>query len=171
MTRGGAVANAPAPGGTETVEHEVRVAAAPEVVFEYFTDPAKLVRWMGAEATLDPRPGGVCRLEINGSVMLGEFVQVAFPWRIVFTWGWERRLFDVPPQSTAVEVSFTADGEDTLVRLTHCRLPEGALAFHRAGWRNYLARLSVAAAGGDPGPDPWADRAVVGRAIRDGMQD
>ncbi len=41
------------------VEHEVRVAATPERVFDYFTDPAKMVMWMGIEATLDPRPGGV----------------------------------------------------------------------------------------------------------------
>jgi uncharacterized protein YndB with AHSA1/START domain len=27
------------PDGTETVEHEVSVAARPEVVFEFFTDP------------------------------------------------------------------------------------------------------------------------------------
>lgn len=157
------------PGETETVEHQVRVDASPEVVFEYFTDPAKLVRWMGADATLDPRPGGVCRVDINGAVMLGEFVQVAFPWRIVITWGWEQRLFEVPPQSTAVEVSLTPDGEGTVVRLTHCRLPAGALPFHTAGWRHYMERLAVAAGGGEPGPDPWADTAEVGRAVREAI--
>ena len=41
------------------IEHEIRIAAAPEIVFAHFTDPAKMVRWMGTEATLDPRPGGV----------------------------------------------------------------------------------------------------------------
>jgi uncharacterized protein YndB with AHSA1/START domain len=50
------------PRETSVVEHEVRVAARPETVFAYFTDPARMVRWMGAEALLDPRPGGVCRI-------------------------------------------------------------------------------------------------------------
>jgi uncharacterized protein YndB with AHSA1/START domain len=155
-----------APGGAEDVTHEVRVPAPPEVVFEYFTDPSKLVRWMGLEATLDPRPAGIYRLDINGAVVLGEFVEVDFPSRLVFTWGWERELFEVPPQSTSVEVSFTPDGEDTVVRLAHRRLPAGAVAFHRAGWRHYMERLVLAAAGRDPGRDPFADTAVVVRAIR-----
>jgi len=33
-----------------------------QAIYDYFTDPAKMVRWMGAEATLDPRPGGVFRI-------------------------------------------------------------------------------------------------------------
>jgi uncharacterized protein YndB with AHSA1/START domain len=154
------------PGATERIQHEVRVEAAPEVVFEYFTDPSKLVRWMGSEATLDPRPGGVCRFDINGSKMIGEYVQVDFPWRLVFTWGWQNRLFDVVEQSTAVEVAFSADGDDTIVRLTHCRLPQGAVAFHRAGWGHYLERLATVASGRDPEPDPWRDVSVVMEAIR-----
>jgi uncharacterized protein YndB with AHSA1/START domain len=155
------------PGATERIQHEVRVDAPPEDVFEYFTDPAKLVRWMGSDATLDPRPGGVCRFEINGAKMIGEYVQVDFPWRIVFTWGWEARLFEVGEQETGVEVSFTADGDGTIVRLTHCRLPHGAVAFHSAGWGHYLERLAVAATGHDPGPDPWADVSVAVQAIQE----
>src|SRR4051812_36858296 len=156
------------PAATELVEHEVRVAAPPEVVFEYFTDPAKLVRWMGSDATLDPRPGGVCRFDVNGSVMIGRFERVEFPSKLTFTWGWELELFEVPPQSTAVEVSFEPDADGTVVRLAHSRLPAGeAAAFHRAGWRNYLERLRVVAAGGAVGADPWADLTVVERDMRD----
>ena len=154
------------PGATERIQHEVRVEAAPEEVFDYFTDPSKLVRWMGSEATLDPRPGGVCRFDINGSKMVGEYVQVDFPWRIVFTWGWESGLLEVGEQATAVEVSFTADGEGTVVRLTHSRLPHGAVAFHRAGWGHYLERLATVAAGVDPGTDPWQDPMHVLRAMQ-----
>src|SRR2546426_5823171 len=72
------------------IEHEVRVAASPDSVFEYFTDPVKMVQWMGTQATLDPRPGGVCRVDPAGhAAVLGEFVEVDRPRRIVFTWGWE----------------------------------------------------------------------------------
>jgi uncharacterized protein YndB with AHSA1/START domain len=140
------------------VEHEVRVAASPDSVFEYFIDPAKMVLWMGIEATLDPRPGGVCRINPSGqATMLGEFVGVDRPRRIVFTWGWETAQFKTPPQSTLVEVSLTPEGEETVVRLAHRRLKPELVALHRAGWAHYLARLALAASGADPGRDPWRD--------------
>jgi uncharacterized protein YndB with AHSA1/START domain len=151
------------------VEHEVRVAASPDSVFEYFTDPAKMVQWMGTEATLDPRPGGVCRINPSGqATMLGEYIEVDRPRRIVFTWGWETALFKTPPQSTLVEVSLTRDGEDTVVRLAHRRLKPEAVALHRAGWQHYLPRLALAASGGDPGRDPWRDLALNVEELRAG---
>jgi uncharacterized protein YndB with AHSA1/START domain len=74
------------PRATEAIEHEISVAARPETVFSYFTDPAKLAAWMGRSATLDPRPGGVCRVEINdASVMPGKFEVVEPYSRIRFT--------------------------------------------------------------------------------------
>jgi hypothetical protein len=81
------------------------------------------------------------------------------------TWGWEQELFGVAPQSTEVEVSFTPDGDGTVVRLMHSRLPAGAQVFHRVGWTHYLPRLAMAAAGSDPGPDPFADPNVVMQAL------
>jgi uncharacterized protein YndB with AHSA1/START domain len=163
------MADVPAqPSGTERVyEYETRVAASPETVFGFFTDPAKMVQWMGTEATLDPRPGGVCRINPSGhSVMSGEFVEVDPPHRIVFTWGWEMEMFGAPPKSTIVEVSLTPDGEETVLRLTHRRLPPQSLGFHRAGWDHYLPRLERVAAGVDPGPDPWRDLETATKAIR-----
>jgi uncharacterized protein YndB with AHSA1/START domain len=149
------------------VEHEVRVAASPDRIFDYFTDPAKMVMWMGTEATLDPRPGGVCRINPSGqAAMLGEFVELDRPRRIVFTWGWETTLLKTPPQSTVVEVSLTPDGDDTLVRLAHRRLPREVVAVHRAGWQHYLARLALAASGAEPGRDPWRDLPLSIEALR-----
>ena len=147
---------------TETAtEHEVRVRASPETVFEFFTDPHKIIQWMGTEATLDPRPGGVCRVNPSGqAAMLGEFVELDPPRRIVLTWGWENVLFQTPPQSTLVEVRFAPDGADTVVSLSHRRLKPEMLALHRAGWTHYLPRLALVAAGRDPGRDPWRDMAI-----------
>jgi uncharacterized protein YndB with AHSA1/START domain len=144
-----------APSGTDVLEHDVLVTASPETVFSYFTDPAKLVRWMGDEATLDPRPGGVCRIAFGrgASVALGEFVEVVPYSRVVFSWGWETELLALPPASTMVEVTLSREGDGTRVRLTHRRLPEASVAFHRLGWTHYLPRLAVVASGGDPGPD------------------
>jgi uncharacterized protein YndB with AHSA1/START domain len=154
------------PGATSVIEHELRIAAQPEVVFEFFTDPAKMVRWMGVEATLDPRPGGVCRIRTNDEgVMLGKFLQVDPPWRLVFTMGWEKEVLLLAPESTAIEVSLTPDGDGTILRFTHTKLPPVVAEPHRVGWKHYLDRLAVAATGGDPGPDPWLDVVEARRAM------
>jgi len=50
---------------SELVEREIRIEAPPSVVFEFLTDPAKMVRWMGTEAVLEPWPGG--RYYVNPS--------------------------------------------------------------------------------------------------------
>ena len=160
----------PAPSsGTEGIlEYETRIAASPEVVFEFFTDPTKMVQWMGTEATLDPRPGGVCRINPNGhAVMSGEFLEVDRPRRIVFTWGWENEQYTTPPQSTVVEVSLTREGEETIVRLVHRRLQPGAVAFHGAGWEHYLPRLAAVASGGEAAVDPWRELAVALKELRE----
>ena len=39
------------------VECSVTVEAEPDTVFPYFTDPARIVQWMGSRATLRPEPG------------------------------------------------------------------------------------------------------------------
>jgi uncharacterized protein YndB with AHSA1/START domain len=180
------------PRETSVLEHEIRVAAAPETVFSYFTDPVKMVQWMGAEAMLDPRPGGVCRIVFRTTeagaqlldavyrslapqaeepaghpltrVMSGQFVELEPHRRIVLTWGWEEDLYAMPPQSTQVEISLTEDGAETILRLAHRRLPSAAAPVHQAGWQQYLPRLAIVAAGGDPGPDPWQAAADADRA-------
>jgi uncharacterized protein YndB with AHSA1/START domain len=142
------------------IEREVHIDASPQTVFEFFTDPAKMVRWKGTQATLDPRPGGVYRVEMNEQVIaVGEYVELDPPNRLVFTWGWEGDYASTPPGSSTVEVTFRPDGDGTLVRLVHTDLPSAEAAeAHAVGWDQYIARLVIAAAGGDPGPDPHAPK-------------
>jgi uncharacterized protein YndB with AHSA1/START domain len=159
------------------VEREIRIAARPETVFDFFVDPEKMRQWKGDRAELDPRPGGIYRIEINDrAVAKGEYVEIDAPTRVVFTWGWEgQKAGDgehvVPPGSSRVEVDLTPDGDGTLVRLRHLDLPEQSREIHGQGWDLYLGRLAKAAAGEDPGADPNNDReethAAVHRPSRD----
>jgi uncharacterized protein YndB with AHSA1/START domain len=136
------------------VECEIRIDASPETVFPFFTDPERMVRWKGEAATLDPRPGGVYRVGVLPEhTASGEYVEVDPPRRVAFTWGWEEGDSPVKPGTSRVEVELVPDGEGTLVRLTHRDLPAESRGPHREGWVHYLGRLSIAAAGGDPGPD------------------
>ena len=139
------------------VEREVRIDAPPEEIFKFFVDPEQMIRWKGVEATLDPRPGGIYRVNVTGTeVARGEYVEVSPNERVVFTWGWEGEGNPVPPGSSTVEITLVPDGAATIVRLRHHGLPGGPEDRHAEGWEHYLARLAVAVVGRDAGPDPWA---------------
>jgi uncharacterized protein YndB with AHSA1/START domain len=143
---------------TETTVYErtLSIAASPETVWEFLVDPEKLCRWKGMNADLDPQPGGIYRCEvIPGHTAIGEFVSLDRPHRLVFTWGWDGQE-GVPPGSSTIEVELTPAGDGTSLRFVHKDLPNAeAVASHAQGWDHYLPRLEVAAAGGDPGADPW----------------
>jgi uncharacterized protein YndB with AHSA1/START domain len=146
-----------------TAEVEIRIAASPETVFDFFTDPDKMIQWMGLSAELDPRAGGTLRCDINGrDIARGEYVAVERPDRLVFTWGWEGEEPTVAPGGSTVEVLLARDGEGTQLRLIHSDLPSAESAErHSHGWTHYAERLSVVATGADPGADPWQDADAV----------
>jgi len=137
------------------VTREITVDAPPETVFSFFTDPERMTSWMGTEAELDPRPGGALAVLVAGrNPARGEFVEVDPPHRVVFTWGWESPDWSIAPGGSTVEVTLTAEEGGTRVVLVHRDLPsEDSASGHDAGWDHYLARLAVAGAGGDAGPD------------------
>jgi uncharacterized protein YndB with AHSA1/START domain len=139
------------------IEVSVHIAASPETVFRYFTEPGRYAQWMGRDAMLEPVPGGAYRILMRGEVEAsGRFVEIDPPRRVVFTWGWTHD-HAVPPGSTRVVVSLSAEDGGTRVVLRHHDLPDDAQReHHREGWALYLGRLGVRLAGGDPGPDPNA---------------
>jgi uncharacterized protein YndB with AHSA1/START domain len=145
---------------TAVYERTIAIDASPETVWEFFVDPTKLMRWMGIDAELDPQPGGIYRCNvIPGHTARGEFVELDKPRRIVFTWGWDGSD-GVPPGSSTIEAELTAEGDGTSLRFVHRDLPDAeAVASHGHGWDHYLPRLELAAAGGDPGEDPWVTQA------------
>ncbi len=147
------------PEASEVVEREVRIAARPEGVFQFFVDPQKMMQWKGIEAELEPQPGGIYRVNVTGTdIARGEYLEIVPPRRVVFTWGWEGS--PLPPGSSTVEVDLIPDGDGTIVRLRHSGLPtDDARGQHAEGREHFLPRLVIAAEGGDPGPDPWAARA------------
>jgi uncharacterized protein YndB with AHSA1/START domain len=146
---------------SELVEREIRIDAPPSLVFEFLTDPAKMVRWMGTEAVLEPWPGG--RYHVNPSghePVSGRVLEITPERRLVFSWGFEGgALPGLPPGHSTVEISLEPDGDGTRLRLTHRDLPSNVHAWHGRGWDYALPRLAAVAAGRDPGPDPF--RSIV----------
>ena len=83
------------------------------------------------------------------------------PHRIRFSWHWHNGSSGSHPAAegssvSEVEVTLAPDGDGTLLRLVHRGFAGPDRDASAAGWVHYLARLQLAAAGCDPGPDPWA---------------
>ena len=130
------------------IEREVRIAARPETVFAFWTEPDRIVEWMGRTATFEPRRGGAFRLDYNGTdIARGEILEIDPPRRLVLTWGWEAPGDATPPGASRVEVTLTPDGEGTLLRLRHTGLAAEAVAGHAVGWDQFLPSLVSVAAG------------------------
>jgi uncharacterized protein YndB with AHSA1/START domain len=147
----------------DSVVCEVTVRARAGAVYEMFTDPARLVRWIGIRAMLEPRPGGAFRFElVPGEFCSGRYLELVPGRRVVFTWGWESGALPVAPGASTVEVDLSERDGATVVRLTHRGLSHAMRAMHADGWVRYLARLAAAVEEGDPGPDPAAAYARSG---------
>jgi uncharacterized protein YndB with AHSA1/START domain len=133
---------------TRTVEQTIRIAARPETVWEYWTDPELLREWWGAAGPFDVTTGGEYRIAMKqhdpSPVMGGQFLELVPHERIVFSFGWEpaEGLPDIPVGSSRVEVTLVADGTDTVLTLRHSGIPPVYAADHGVGWSQHLEGLA-----------------------------
>jgi uncharacterized protein YndB with AHSA1/START domain len=127
----------------------VRIAAVLDVVFPYFTDPDLVTTWLAEGADLDPRPGGVFAIDVDGGRARGTYVEVDPPLRVVFAWGIPGDN-ELPVGSSTVEVVLVAEGADTVITLTHRDLPAAKRSSHQEGWVRHLGVL-VGTFGSGPG--------------------
>ena len=135
---------------TDPIVKEVHVDAQPDTVFAFFTEADKITRWLAAEATTDPRQGGINHQTHHfGGVdylLRGEFLEFDPPHRVVFTWGFENSESGVAPGTSTVEVTLSPADGGTHLRLTHSGLPASELADHDQGWAGQLENLDRALA-------------------------
>lgn len=126
------------------LRYEVEIEARPEVVFRHLTERDGLLRWMAVEVEADVRPGGILRwTHENGATMVGRFVELDPPTRVVFRYGWEGGLLGLEPESSTVEITLGSIGDDAVTRLelVHRDLPPSSAAEHEVGWRHFLGAL------------------------------
>ena len=138
-----------------TFTTSLHIEAPPERVFEHFTRPQLLVRWMGDYARLEAVEGGLFSVDINGVLIRGAFIALDWPRRIEIAWG-EAGNAEMPPGATTLQITLKPSGAGTQLTLVHSGLLPVELEKHAIGWPHFLARLGVSAAGGEPGRDPWA---------------
>ncbi len=131
-----------------------RVKAAAEQIFDLWTKPDLMVRWMSpfpgavdCKASCDLRPGGAFSLVMTSKdasrEVSGTYVEIDRPRKLVFTW--------MGPLTnnvnTLVTVELTPHGDETDLVLTHERLPTLAIHDgHTRGWGHILDHLADAIA-------------------------
>ena len=125
------------------VEREVVINASAATVYRYLTTVDGLLSWMAVEAVSEAVPGGAVRWTYeNGAVMLGRYLELIPPRRIVFSYGWQDGgRMGVFPETTQVEIDLLEEGGRTRLRLLHRDLPDEVADFHQAGWTYFLGRL------------------------------
>jgi uncharacterized protein YndB with AHSA1/START domain len=130
------------------VEQTVRINARPETVWKYWTDPQWMCAWWGVAAELEPRPGGVCRVEMgSGPVMVGEYLELVPYERLVFSFGWAPTdgVPAIAPGGSLVEVTLIEDAGDTILTLRHTGIPDAVAELHASGWTHFLPILVAVA--------------------------
>src|SRR5580704_7791261 len=96
------------------VRRETHVPAPPAAVFALLTDPEKILRWMGTEAQLDPKPGGLYLVNVTGARFArGAFREVVPVHRLAYSFGWEGSK-EVPPGSSLIEIDLIEEHAGTL---------------------------------------------------------
>ena len=131
-----------------------RVRARAGQIFDLWTKPDLMVRWMSpfpgaidCKASCDLRPGGAFSLvmssEESSREVSGTYVEVDRPRKLVFTW--------IGPLTNNVNTLVTVElyprGDETDLVLTHERLPTPSIhAGHTQGWGNILNHLADAVA-------------------------
>ncbi len=142
--------------GDTTLRMERLIAAPPERVFEFWTNPALLVTWWGPdkfdvpEHALDVRPGGAWRTTMrapDGSLhaVSGVYRRIEPHRLLVFTWAWDeadgRR-----GEETEVAVAFEPTPGGTRMTLTQQGFTSRASCEnHQQGWSSSFECLARSA--------------------------
>lgn len=128
-------------------EHRIVLDAPASEVYRYLTTTEGLLRWMAVEATVEPVPGGKLQwTHENGATMVGRFLELDPPHRVVIAYGWKDDLMGVPPESTTVEIELEEHDGQTTLSLVHRGIPPDVVDDHQRGWDFFVARLDAAIA-------------------------
>jgi uncharacterized protein YndB with AHSA1/START domain len=134
-----------------TVEITRLIKAPRERVFDAFTIPEQIVKWIGPEdhdaisADVDLRVGGEYSVrfavESHGELQAyGVFREIVPPSRLAYTWNWDDPRLDIG--ETLITVDFVEANGATELRFRHEGLPtiedrDG----HNDGWNRCLNKL------------------------------
>lgn len=140
-----------------TLEREIFVGAAPEIVFDVVSSPEHLKEWWPDDARYDATPGAEGEIVFGDPGAGGQVVQFtvvdASPPRM-FSFRWTHPAGDVASKGNSLLVTFDLipSGEGTLVKMTEtgfremgweAAVLEAQYNDHATGWDYFLPRLTT----------------------------
>lgn len=140
-----------------SIEREIHIEAAPEVVYKVISTPEHLREWWPDEAELEPVPGGAGVFIFGDSSTPEAFVarltvvDAEPPRRFSFRWDYEEGVTPAPGNSLLVSFDLVPSGAGTLLRMTEsgfrekgweAAVLEEAYRDHVNGWDHFLSRLA-----------------------------
>lgn len=139
-----------------SIEREIYVEAAPDVVYDVLSSPEHLREWWPDEAELDPVPGGQGVITFGHSDERGAVVvpmtvvEADRPRRFSFRWAYELDEVASPTNSYLATFDLTPSGTGTVLRLTEtgfrergweAAVLEEKYQLNVVGWDHFLPRL------------------------------
>ncbi len=143
-----------------SIERELHIAAAPEVVFDVVTSPEHIKNWWNAGTQFEPAPGASGELTFTdaatGTSKVAPFTVVAAdpPRRFAFRWTYDDGVTAGPGNSLLVTFDLTPSGDGTMLRFTEtgyrergweAAMLEAYHQDHQRGWDRFLPRLAATA--------------------------
>ncbi|AKH85312.1 polyketide cyclase [Streptomyces sp. CNQ-509] len=134
------------------LEREIRIDAAPEIVFEVVSRPEHIKMWWSDDASFEPAPGAVGELVWGdrAAVQTITVVDVEPPHRFTFRWVAPDGQPADADNSLLVTFELEPSGDGTILRLTEsgwrekgweAAVLEDAFHDHERGWDLFLPRL------------------------------
>ena len=133
--------------GQRSIDREIKIDAAPEVVYAVISTPEHLREWWPDDAELEPTPGA------TGTVSFGEakvvpltVVEADPPRRFSFRWTHDEGDVATVANSLLVTFDLIPSGPGTLLRFSEIGFDESAQSDeeyrdHVTGWDYFLPRL------------------------------
>jgi uncharacterized protein YndB with AHSA1/START domain len=162
--------------GKGVVRMEDRYDTDIDDLWAAITDPVRLARWHG-QVEGDLRPGGEFRIYLASSDLdsTGR-VQACEPprWLLVTTRETDESYLKgqgVPPFDESLEVTLTADGDQTILVIEVRGMPLDATPFYGAGWQIHAENLAAYLAGREPGDGEarWGELVPSYQALAGGI--
>ncbi|WP_228782891.1 SRPBCC domain-containing protein [Nocardia abscessus] len=134
------------------LEREIRINAAPEIVFEVVSRPEHIKMWWPDDASVEPVPGGAGELVWGDRAKVAPLtvVDVDPPRKFAFRWVAPDGQRPNPDNSLLVTFELEPSGDSTILRLTEsgwrekgweAAVLEEAFRDHERGWDMFLPRL------------------------------
>jgi uncharacterized protein YndB with AHSA1/START domain len=142
-----------------TIRFERRLPARIERVWAALSDPGELATWLST-SSVELRLGGTIEHVFDASDesqrVHGTIIEIEPMTRLEYEWH-----FPGEPDSV-LRYELTADGDETILKLTHRMLGLDQVSGYGAGWHTYLDALEAVLSGQEPAD--WDARFAAVRA-------